>query len=687
MSSGLDPITLEVLTHALVSTVREMRATVSRTASSVAIYDAKDFSCGLFAPDSQVIAQSEDIGSHVVPLPWTVRSAMEKLATSLAPGDVILANDPYAGGTHLNDVTVIAPVFRAERLIFFPAVRAHWADVGGMVPGSMSGKATEIYQEGIRIPPMKILERGRMNEAVLELLLANMRVPEERLGDFQASLSACRVAETRIQEICARYGLDTLLEAVRLDLDRAEARMRTCIEALPDGTYYYEDYLETFIGGEFEPLLLPIALKVHGDCLTADFTGASPQVPFPVNSTAAVSAAGVFITVKSVFDPQAPLNQGSFRPIEVVTPPGTIVNVQRPAPAGSHGEIRKRVIACMVGALSQIAPEKIAGDLCRTSFHNLIGGFDPRSGREWVHYEWSAGGNGAFKEDDGPSAMASIDWGDLVTVQSSEVLETRMPLLVESSRLCVDSGGGGRMRGGLSMQRGLRVLTTGARYSLLADGAVLPAFGVLGGRSGFPVGCWINRDGALADFDTPGKVAGYQVEQDDVVLIRSAGGGGYGDPLERDAQRVGADVREGYVSPKAARELYGVVLGEGGRVDSLATSQCRKRLRASRIMLTAVLDPAVFEEGKASRRRICRLNPADIKAFGLCEDDIVELDALRAAPLRAWIRVDGATQQGTLPIDARGLNILKIADGDRVELRVLRPPPRPDQQFPNSAIS
>jgi N-methylhydantoinase B len=463
--------------------------------------------------------------------------------------------------------------------------------------------------------------------------------------------------------------------------------MRTCIEALPDGTYYYEDYLETFIGGEFEPLLLPIALKVHGDCLTADFTGASPQVPFPVNSTAAVSAAGVFITVKSVFDPQAPLNQGSFRPIEVVTPPGTIVNVQRPAPAGSHGEIRKRVIACMVGALSQIAPEKIAGDLCRTSFHNLIGGFDPRSGREWVHYEWSAGGNGAFKEDDGPSAMASIDWGDLVTVQSSEVLETRMPLLVESSRLCVDSGGGGRMRGGLSMQRGLRVLTTGARYSLLADGAVLPAFGVLGGRSGFPVGCWINRDGALADFDTPGKVAGYQVEQDDVVLIRSAGGGGYGDPLERDAQRVGADVREGYVSPKAARELYGVVLGEGGRVDSLATSQCRKRLRASRIMLTAALDPAVFEEGKASRRRICRLNPADIKAFGLCEDDIVELDALRAAPLRAWIRVDGATQQGTLPIDARGLAILKIADGDRVELRVLRPPPRPDQQFPNSAIS
>jgi len=356
MSTSLDPITLEVLTQALIATVREMRATICRTANSVAIYDAKDFSCGLFAPDSQVIAQSEDIGSHVVPLPWSVRSAMDKLGDTLHAGDVILVNDPYVGGTHLNDVTIIYPVFRDSRLIFFPAVRAHWADVGGMVPGSMSGNATEIYQEGIRIPPLKILEGGRLNEAALDLLLANMRVPDERLGDFQAGLSACRVAETRIHEICARYGLDTLLEAVRVDLDRAEARMRASIGALPDRTCYYEDYLETFIGGCFEPLLLPLALTVSGERMIADFTGAAPQVPFPVNSTAAVSAAGVFIAVKSIFDPQAPLNQGSFRPIEVITPPGTIVNVQRPAPAGSHGEIRKRVIATMVGALAQLVP-------------------------------------------------------------------------------------------------------------------------------------------------------------------------------------------------------------------------------------------------------------------------------------------------------------------------------------------
>ena len=682
---SIDPITLEVLTQALISTVREMRATVCRTASSVAIYEAKDFSCGLFAPDSQVVAQSEDIGSHVVPLPWSVRSAMEKMGGSLVPGDVILSNDPYTGGTHLNDVTIIYPVFRDDRLIFFPAVRAHWADVGGMVPGSMSGKATEIYQEGVRIPPIKILEGGRINEAALDLLLANMRVPDERLGDFHASLSACRVAERRIHEICARYGIEQLLEAVRLDLDRAEARMRACLAGLPDGTYYYEDYLETYIGGVFEPLLLPLALTVEGDRMVADFTGASQQVPFPVNSTAAVTAASVFIAVKSIFDPQAPLNQGSFRPIEVVAPPGTIVNVQRPAPAGSHGEIRKRVIATMVGALSQVAPDKVAGDLCRTSFHNLIGGFDPRSGREWVHYEWSAGGNGAFAEDDGPSAMATIDWGDLVTVQPSEVIETRMPLLVESSRLATDSGGAGTTRGGLSMQRALRVLAPGARYSLLSDGAVVPAFGVLGGLSGFPVGSWIDNNGVIEDFDTPGKIAGHEVAEGGVVMVRSAGGGGYGDPLDRDPERVGRDVREGYVSNQAARDLYGVALDLAGAVDNVATAALRKQLRAARFKLATTLVSDVFEEGAFSRRRICRLNPADAAAGGFSDGDVVELDARRAAALRAWLRLDAAVKPGTLPIDSRGLAILKAGEGEAIELRRVRTPVRPQTELAEAA--
>lgn len=676
MTISIDPISLEVLSQGLISVVREMRATVMRTAKSVAIYEAKDFSCGLFAPDSQVVAQSEDIGSHVVPMPWTVQSAMAKFGDDLEPGDIILVNDPYVGGTHLNDVTIIFPVFRDDRLIFFPAVREHWPDVGGMVPGSMSGKATEIYQEGIRIPPIKIMERGKMNDAALELLLANMRVPDERIGDFYAGIAACRVAEKRILELCDRYGVDVLLEAVKQDLDRAEARMRSCITGLPDGTYCYEDYLETFPEGGFEPLLLPLSLKIDGDRITADFTGASPQVPVPVNSTLAVTAASVFIAVKSIFDPDAPLNQGSFRAIDVVAPENTIVNVSRPAPAGSHGEIRKRVIATMVGALSQVVPDKVAGDLCRSSFHNLLGGFDTRSGREWVHYEWSGGGNGGFDEADGPSAMAPIDWGDLVTVQPSEVIESRFPLLVEYSQLDTDSGGAGRSRGGLAMRRRIRVTAPDAKYSLLSDGAIVPAFGVLGGRSGKPLASWVERaDDSRVEFDTPGKVGGHVVNESERVVLRSAGGGGYGDPLDRPAEKVAEDCRLNYISEQAMRDVYAVVVSsENAGPDEAATEALREKLRNGRVQLTAVSEDCSYRSGAVSRHRICRLHPSDAEAIGGQAESLVELVSGHGAPLRAWLLIDQELEPGSCPIDAHGLAMLGLSSGESLEVRLLGPP-------------
>ena len=668
----LDPITLEILTEVLISIVREMRATVFRTARSVAIYEAKDFSCGLFDHTSEVVAQSEDIGAHVVPLPWSVRSAMAEFGSDLAPGDVILLNDPYRGGTHLNDVTLIYPVFEDGRLILFPAVREHWADVGGMVPGSLSGEATEIYQEGMRIPPIKIVERGTLNRAAMALILSNMRVPDEREGDFHAGLAACKTAERRIRESVARYGLPTLLAAIRQNLDRSEARMRAQIAALPDGEYYYEDYLETFPGGRLEPLLLPLRLTIRGADLVADFTGASPQVPVPVNSTLAVSAASVFIALKSILDPAAPLNQGSFRPISVIAPEGTIVNVTAPAPAGSHGEIRKRVIAVTVGALAQIVPGLVAGDLFRTSFHNLVGGVHPRTGKQFVHYEWASGGNGAFAEDDGPSAMASIDWGDLNTVQPTEVLETRFPLRVEWSALAPDSGGAGRQRGGLSMQRGIRLVGPQATYSVLADGAVLPAFGILGGGSGIPVGSHVIRDGGELRFPTPGKVGGFRLVKDDVLVLQSAGGGGYGDPLERPVERVVGDLRDGYISPAACRERYGVVVRDGLEVDAAATASLRRELAARRLWLTVTAtDDTLYLRGAVSRRRICRLHPADAQRAGLADGAIVELVAARAAPLRAWLVADTDVAAGRVPLDPLGRRVLGVAAGAPLHIRPL----------------
>ena len=668
----LDPITLEILTEVLISIVREMRATVFRTARSVAIYEAKDFSCGLFDHTSEVVAQSEDIGAHVVPLPWSVRSAMAEFKDDLAPGDVILLNDPYRGGTHLNDVTLIYPVFEGGRLILFPAVREHWADVGGMVPGSLSGEATEIYQEGMRIPQIKIVERGTVNRAAMALILSNMRVPDEREGDFHAGLAACKTAERRIRESVARYGLETLLGAIRQNLDRSEARMRAQIAALPDGEYYYEDYLETFPGGRLEPLLLPLHLTIRGDDLVADFTGASPQVPVPVNSTLAVSAASVFIALKSILDPAAPLNQGSFRPIGVIAPEGTIVNVMPPAPAGSHGEIRKRVIAVTVGALAQVVPELVAGDLFRTSFHNLVGGVHPRTGKQFVHYEWASGGNGAFAEDDGPSAMASIDWGDLNTVQPTEVLETRFPLLLEWSALARDSGGVGRQRGGLAMQRGIRLVGPEAAYSVLADGAVLPAFGIVGGGSGIPVGSHVIRDGRDVHFPTPGKVGGFRLVKDDVLVLQSAGGGGYGDPLERPVERVLSDLQDGYISAEACRERYGVVVRDGVEVDLAATESLRRELAARRVWLTVKpTDQALYLHGAVSMRRICPMSPADARRIGLAEGAIVELVAPRAAPLRAWMVINDTVEAGSVPLDPLGRRVLGVAAGEPLHVRSL----------------
>ena len=676
--SAIDPITLEVVTEGLISVVREMRATVFRTARSVAIYEARDFSCGLFDPNGQVVAQSEDIGSHVVPMPWTVEAALERLGTDLAPGDLILTNDSYMGGTHLNDVTLIYPVFHEGKRVFFAAVREHWADVGGAVPGSMSGSATEIYQEGIRIPPVKIVEAGKTNDAAMTILMANMRVPDERIGDFNSGLAACRTAERRVGELLARYGADTLLDGVRQNLDRSETRMRAQIAKLPDGVYHYEDYLETFGPApeyRLEPLLLPLTLTVSGDTLTADFTGAAEQAPAPVNSSLAVTAASVFITLKSVFDPTQALNQGSFRPVTVVAPEGTIVNVTHPAPAGSHGEIRKRVIATMLGALAQACPELSSADIHRTSFHNLIGGIDPNTGKEFVHYEWSSGGNGGFLEADGPSAMAAIDWGDLTTAQSTEVLETSYPLQVEWSRQATDSGGPGRTRGGLGMRRSLRLLRGEARYSLLADGAVVPPFGILGGESGAAVGSYSQTSGPEKAFPTPGKVGGHLMNTGDAVVLQSAGGGGYGDPLEREAQAVLEDVLEGYVSMDVARSIYGVVIANN-HVDDDATRAQRKTLQQARIHLNVVgMDPSeAFEAVGRGRKRIARLNPKDAEKLGITSDQMLEVLAPDGAPLRAWARLDNQVTTGSLPLDSTALRILRCNESESVYLRPLHRP-------------
>ena len=675
--STVDPITLEVVCEGLIAIVREMRATVIRASYSPVIWDMDDFSCALFDAQSQMVAQSDDHPGHVLPMPWSVRCAMEDFEGDLRPGDVILLNDSYRGGTHLNDVTMLYPLFDEGELMIFPAVRAHWSDVGGGAPGSYSGLNTNIYQEGVRIPPIKIIEEGRLNRAAMALLLNNMRLPEDRRGDFEASLGACKVAEGRIRKLIARHGRKTVLDCIALNYDRSERRLRAKIATLPDGEYVYEDYLEFYPEGRFDPVLMRLTLTKRGDEILADFAGSNPQVPGVVNSTLATTGAGVLVAVKAVLDPEGPINHGTFRPIRLSAPEASIVDVKLDAPAGAHGEVRKRAVSVMLGALGQVVPGLISGDLCGTSFPNAMGGRDERRGRDYVYYESPAGGNGGHAGGDGPSAWGNIDFGNVRTIQSAEALEAGTPLLVERSALRIDSGGEGAMRGGLGFSRELRLVDGESRYSVLSDRAVVPPFGVGGAGPAAPARVCVRRDGVEIDFATPGKVTVHAIAADDVVVMQSAGGGGFGDPLTRDPERVRADVRAGYVSAARARDGYGVVLTSAGEIDAAATSTERGRLAATRRAWPVSADERDAYEGGRGKHRVLRLSPALAQTFGVATDDLVEMLGRHPAPLRAWVRIDPAAPDARIALDTLGRRILGVAPDDGVMVRRLAMPPIP----------
>lgn len=677
-AGSVDPITLEVVCEGLIAIVREMRANIIRASYSSVIYEMDDFSCALFAPDGQLLAQWWDHPGHVLPLPWGVRCAFEDFKDDIHPGDVLLLNDPYRGGTHLNDVTAIFPVFdETGRMMIFPAVRAHWVDVGGMVPGSYSGLSTNIYQEGVRIPPIKIWERGVPNRAAMTLLMANMRIPVEREGDLNASIGACRIAAERVHKLVGKYGSDVVQDCVKIHLDRTERRMRACIAELPDGDYHYEDYLEFYNEGRLDPVLARLKLTVAGDQITADFTGSNAQVPGVVNNSLAVAGAGVFVAIKATLDPGGAINEGAFRPITLKAPSGTIFNVALDAPAGAHGEVRKRAVSVGLGALAQIIPDKVSGDLSGSSFPNAIGGWNPRRNRPFVYYEAPAGGNGGLRDADGASTFVNVDFGNLPSIHNAESIENEMPLMVESCSLRTDGGGAGRFRGGVGLVRRIRLLEAEAQYSVLSDRSVIPPWGILGAGSGLPYHLSIERGGQVSEFNTPGKVTGHSIVRDDVVVMRSSGGGGYGDPLTRDPRRVAEDVTREIVSLKAARDWYGVVIGADGQADEKATVALRAKLAAARFQLRIAADDGLQAyAGLKGRHRILELSPADADRLGVSDGSLVEMFGRHPAPLRAWVRI-GGTKNGTVRMDAFGRQVLGVDHDQTVYIRRVEAPKAP----------
>ena len=666
--STVDPITLEVLREAFVSIVREMRVTLVRTAYSSILYEGEDFSCVLMDGDAQIVAMSkgQDHPLHIVPIAWSMKAVREKFGDDIHPGDMFLHNDPYTGGTHLNDVALIYPIFAEDRMFVFPVVRAHWGDVGGMSPGSLSGGATEIFQEGVRIPPIRIVDRGTPNQAALDLIFSNMRGPRERIGDFDAMIGTCKKAAERVEGLAAKYGVATVRAAVAELMDRAELRMRRAIGALRDGDYFYEAHLES--GRErLEPLTVRAKVTVAGDAITVDLTGTSPQTAGPTNVGPAMAPTGAFTIIKSFLDPGSDVNSGAFRPLTVITPPGTIVNANPPAPCGGMVEVKYCVETAVMGALAPALDGKVAGDLKGGGNHCYVGGPHPRTGETFIFYEYPAGGTGGYDGGDGSNTVRAWTESDMTTLQPIEAIEQLYPVHVEATAIREDSGGPGRWRGGCGLTRAVRILAPSTKLSVLAEKAVLPPFGVCGGDAGARNRFWLARDGAeIAPSALPGKVSAFPIAAGDVLMMESSGGGGFGDPLERDLTMVAADVAEGYVTRGAAERMYGVVW-RAGAIDAQASAARRKELHAARPRVRV----HTTHDLPSGIGRAIRLDAATARALDVGTGAVVELVNPRGAPLRAWVTAIVPGNGHRAELDAAAVGMLALADDAAVEIRAV----------------
>src|SRR3990172_2653131 len=491
-----------------------------------------------------------------------------------------------------------------------------------------------------------MLDGGRPNQAALDLIFSNMRGPRERRGDFDAMIGTCTKAAERIEALAARYGAATVRAAVAELMDRAEARMRRAITGLPDGEYRYEAHLES--GKErLEPLTVRARVSVAGETITVDLTGTSPQTAGPTNVGPAMAPTSAFTIIKSFLDPGADVNSGAFRPLTVITPPGTIVNANPPAPCGGMVEVKYCVEAAVMGALAQALHGKVTGDLKGGGNHCYVGGPDPRSGETFIFYEYPAGGTGGFEGGDGSNTVRTWTESDMTTLQPIEAVEQLYPVRIERTALREDSGGPGRWRGGLGLTRAVRIQAPAARLSVLAEKAVLPPFGVCGGAAGAPNRFYVRRAGeAVEPSPLPGKVSGFPLEPGDVLMMESSGGGGFGDPLDRDPSLVAADLAEGYVTPGAAVAIYGVVWKDGGldaaapaarragtgaAPGASATAPRRGAARAARLRVRLAAASGL----DTARGRAIRLDAETAERLGVAAGAVVELVNPRGAPPRA----------------------------------------------------
>ena len=550
---AIDPITLAVIRGSLEQIADEMDATLERMAFSPVISDGFDRASGIYdRANGEVIIQGpRGLPNFIYVMEFTVKSVIEKIGDP-APGDVYIVNDPYVGGTHLMDVKMVKPFFYGGRLTAFLANSGHWPDIGGRVPGGFSTKATEIYQEGLRLPPLRLLNRGLLHRELVDIILHNVRVPEERQGDLIAQVTSLEVGAERLTKLLDRYGEDTVFGAIDELKVRSEQLMRSHIETIPDGTYTFEEHIDSD-GVDWRPLTIDLEMKVQGSDVHLDFSKSSPPCRGPLNSVLSTTMAGAYIAFKHTF-PDVPINAGCFAPFTFDIPATTFLNAQPPRPvSGCAAEVCQRMIDVVLGALSKAIPERAYAGPMGTVTNLAVGGEDPESGY-YVFYSFIGGGYGGNYLTDG-----LINGNPTLAVartQALEIFESRYPVLFKQYAIREGSGGAGKRRGGLGVVFEFEIRRGEARASLLGDRGRFAPFGVLGGKPAQMAKHTFFLKGEPYTPEHLTKDEGVEMRAGDSLRLETPGGGGYGDPLERPTESVLEDVRRGYYDQEAAKRAY-----------------------------------------------------------------------------------------------------------------------------------
>jgi N-methylhydantoinase B len=554
----VDPITLEVVQNGLLTITKEMDFVIARTARSVLWQESGDYSTAILAPNGDMISQGPNgIPVHLGTMPQSVQCALDKIGfDKLEPGDVIWNNDPYSGSNHVPDVLLVKPIFYDGAVVAISAVRGHWLDIGGSTPGSYSTINRDIYGEGFRMPPTKLVRRGVMNEDLFNAILANVRLADERRADFDAQMAGLNLGERRVLALCEKYGRSTFSDCLVQILDRSEALVRREIRKMPNGVFRAADVLD---GDEIDrrPINVVVTVTVRDEDLEIDFAGTDPQATGGINASYAVTCSATYYTIKTLTNPDIPANSGSYRPIKVIAPEGTVVNPLFPAPVvqGNH-ETGSRVVDVLYRAFAQAIPDKVIAGVTGSASAIVIGGETAEGNqreKRYLQLQPIDGGRGACIGGDGINA---IRCGVInAKNQPIEVMESRSPVIIDKWELASDSGGAGQYRGGCAVTMEFRIKSGTAVVTTLSDRGTTGPYGLFGGEEGRKCGLSLTRNGVTTSLFSKSTVL---IHAGDVFRFEAAGGGGLGNPLLRDADAVVRDVDNGYVTPAGAKILYGL---------------------------------------------------------------------------------------------------------------------------------